>query len=53
VGIMSAAAGLVTLVPGLSDVGMVFGLGSIAWFGWTGIVLLRDTAGDRVGEQTR
>ena len=40
-GIISAAAGLITLVPGLSDVGMIFGLGSIAWFAWTGIVLLR------------
>ena len=40
-GIVSAAAGLITLVPGLSDVGMVFGLGSIAWFAWTGVVLLR------------
>ena len=41
-GIVSAAAGLITLIPGLSDVGMIFGLGSIAWFAWTGIVLLRD-----------
>jgi hypothetical protein len=40
-GIVSALAGLVTLIPGLSDVGMVFGLGSIAWFAWTGIVLFR------------
>ena len=40
-GIVSAVAGLITLVPGLSDVGMIFGLGSIAWFAWTGIVLLR------------
>ena len=40
-GIVSAAAGLITLVPGLSDVGMIFGLGSIAWFAWTGVVLLR------------
>ena len=40
-GIVSAAAGLVTLVPGLSDVGIIFGLGSIAWFAWIGIVLLR------------
>ena len=41
-GIASGAAGLVTLVPGLSDVGgMVFGPGSIAWFAWVGIVLLR------------
>ena len=43
-GIVSALAGLVTLIPGLSDVGMVFGLGSIAWFAWTGIVLFRPDA---------
>lgn len=40
-GLVSAVAGLITLVPGLSDVGMIFGLGSIAWFAWTGIFLLR------------
>lgn len=40
VGVASGAAGLVTLIPGLSDVGMVFGLGSIVWFAWAGIVLL-------------
>ena len=43
VGIASGASGLVTLIPGLSDVGMVFGLGSIVWFAWVGIVLLRAT----------
>lgn len=47
-GIVSALAGLVTLIPGLSDVGMIFGLGSIAWFAWTGIVLLRTDATNRV-----
>ncbi len=48
-GIVSAVAGLVTLIPGLSDVGMIFGLGSIAWFAWTGIVLFRtDGATNRV-----
>jgi hypothetical protein len=41
-GIISATAGLITLVPGLSDVGMIFGLGSIAWFAWAGLVLLRN-----------
>lgn len=40
-GMVSAAAGLATLIPGLSDVGALFGLGSIAWFAWTGIVLFR------------
>ena len=38
---VSAVAALVTLVPGLSDVGIIFGLGSIAWFAWAGIVLFR------------
>ncbi len=53
-GIVSALAGLVTLIPGLSDVGgMVFGIGSIAWFAWTGIVLFRtDDVTNRV-EVTR
>ena len=41
-GALSGVAGLVTLVPGLTDVGIVFGLGSIAWFAWVGIVLLRN-----------
>lgn len=40
-GIISAIAGLITLIPGLSEVGMIFGVGSIAWFAWAGIVLLR------------
>ena len=52
-GIVSAAAALITLVPGLSDVGMVFGLGSIAWFVWTGIVLLRDSEATTPVEATR
>ncbi|MEZ5279158.1 MAG: DUF4386 family protein [Acidimicrobiales bacterium] len=41
VGLLSAAGGLVTLVPGLSELGMLFGLGSIVWFTWVGVVLLR------------
>ncbi|MDW3178703.1 MAG: DUF4386 family protein [Acidimicrobiia bacterium] len=41
-GVVSAASGLITLVPGLTDVGIIFGLGSIAWFAWAGIVLLRN-----------
>ena len=53
-GIISASAGLITLIPGLSDVGMIFGLGSIAWFAWTGIVLLRNpTATAPVAEVAR
>lgn len=41
VGIASGASGLVTLTPGLSDLGIVFGLGSIVWFAGVGIHLLR------------
>ena len=40
-GVISAVSGLITVVPGLEDVGMVFGLGLIVWFAWVGIVLLR------------
>lgn len=47
VGIVSAVAGLVTVIPGLEDVGMVFGLGLIVWFAWVGAVLLRSDPADR------
>ncbi len=40
-GIGCAIAGLVTVVPGLTEVGLVFGLGLIVWFGWAGTVLVR------------
>ncbi len=40
-GLVVSAAGIVTLVPALTDVGAIFGLGSIVWFIWVGIVLLR------------
>ncbi len=42
VGIITAVAGLVTLVPDFEAVEMVFGLGSIIWFVGVGITLLRD-----------
>lgn len=53
VGIASGAAGLITLIPGLSDVGMIFGLGSIVWFAWAGIFLLRNPASVNSMEVTR
>ena len=40
-GVVSAVAGLVTVVPALETVGAVFGLGLIVWFVWLGIVMLR------------
>ena len=39
-GMIFGAAGIVTLVPMLTDVGALFGLGLIAWYIWAGIVLL-------------
>lgn len=44
VGIATAVAGVVTVVPQLEVVEMVFGLGSIVWFVGVGITLLRRDA---------
>jgi hypothetical protein len=41
VGIVTAVAGLVTVVPAAEAIEMVFGLGSIIWFIGVGVVLLR------------
>ena len=43
VGIVTAIAGVVTVVPDFEAVEMVFGLGSIVWFVGVGIVLRRST----------
>ena len=40
-GIVIGVAGVVTLVPPLTDVGAIFGLGLIVWFFWVGLVLYR------------
>lgn len=47
---VTALAGIVTIVPALEDVGMVFGLGCIAWFAWVGVELLRGGANRTTGE---
>lgn len=39
-GAVTATAGIVTVVPALTDIGMVFGLGCIAWFAAVGRELL-------------
>jgi hypothetical protein len=41
VGVVTAVAGMVTVVPAFEAVEMVFGLGSIIWFVGTGVTLLR------------
>lgn len=41
-GLVIAAAGLLSVVPALSEISvMVFGLGQIVWFVWLGIAMLR------------
>jgi len=40
-GIVVGAAGILSALPGLSDVGLIFGLVQIVWFIWLGIVMLR------------
>jgi hypothetical protein len=40
-GVVISVAGLLTLVPALEMMGVIFGLGSIVWFVWLGIVMLR------------
>ncbi len=41
-GILVGAAGLITIIPALGEVGgMIFGLTQIIWFAWLGIALLR------------
>ncbi len=41
-GIVVGAAGILSALPGLGDVGLIFGLVQIVWFIWLGIVLLRN-----------
>lgn len=41
-GLLVGAAGIVTLVPPLAEVGAIFGLGIIAWYLWAGVALLRN-----------
>lgn len=48
VGIVTAVAGLVTVVPSFEEIEMVFGLGSIIWFVGTGLTLLREGRTDEV-----
>ena len=40
-GVVIGVAGIVTVVPALEMVGIIFGLGLIVWFIWLGIVMLR------------
>lgn len=40
-GVVVGASGIITAIPVLEPVGAIFGLGSIVWFIWVGMVMLR------------
>jgi hypothetical protein len=42
-GVVIAVAALVTVVPALVEVALIFGLGQIVWFIWLGIDMLRSS----------
>ncbi len=45
-GLLVGAVGIISLIPGLTEVMTgVFGLSQMIWFGWLGIVLLRSNPG--------
>ncbi len=43
-GIVIAVAGIISALPGLGEVGMIFGGIQIVWFIWLGIVMLRGSS---------
>jgi hypothetical protein len=43
-GVVIGAAGLLSVVPALKDVGIGFGLLQIVWFVWLGVVMVRTTS---------
>lgn len=43
-GMLVGAAGIVTLLPPLADIGAIFGLGIIVWYIWVGVVLVRSNS---------
>jgi Domain of unknown function (DUF4386) len=45
-GVVVGAAGILSALPGLGDVGLIFGLVQIVWFIWLGIVLLRSSTSE-------
>jgi hypothetical protein len=47
-GLLVGAVGIISIVPGLTDLTGVFGLTQIIWFAWLGIVLLRSHPGKAV-----
>lgn len=48
-GVLIGAAGLLSVVPALKDLMIIFGMGQIVWFVWLGIALIR--GGSHAAEQ--
>ena len=46
-GMVVSVSGLTTVVPALTELGSIFGLGIIVWFVWLGIFMLRNAIGAR------
>jgi uncharacterized membrane protein YhaH (DUF805 family) len=47
-GVLVGTLGILTIIPGLTDLVGVFGFSQIVWFVWLGIVLLRSNPGEKV-----
>lgn len=44
-GLFTGAVGIISLLPGLTDLVALFGLSQLVWYAWVGIVLLRSNPG--------
>jgi len=40
-GLLTGAVGIISLLPGLTDLVALFGLSQLVWYAWVGIILLR------------
>lgn len=43
-GLLTGVVGIISLLPGLTDLVALFGLSQMVWYAWVGIVLLRSNA---------
>lgn len=44
-GLLTGVVGIISLLPGLTDLVALFGLSQLVWYAWVGIVLLRSNPG--------
>lgn len=43
-GLLVGVAGILTMIPGLGDLGAVFGITQIIWFAWIGIYMIKNNS---------